>query len=134
MEEEFEPTDLAGPVETIEGVKADDDAEITSGQSGFIIIRSFPEDLRRGLPIIVDGAGWSCVISADQPLCYPMKTLWSGSERCGAAQKIKLIEFRPKLNRLMHYSSQRIRLVVEWPEASRPGNTPVQSLRLEEIA
>jgi hypothetical protein len=66
MEEGFEPTDFGGPVETIEGVEADDDAEMTGGQSGFIIIiiRSFPECLRRGLPISFDGAGWICGINA----------------------------------------------------------------------
>jgi hypothetical protein len=63
MEEEFEPTNLSGPVETIGEFEADGDAEITGGQSGFIIIiRSFPQCLRRGLPsfsMVQDGSARS---------------------------------------------------------------------------
>jgi hypothetical protein len=63
LEGEFERTDLGGPVEIIEGVEGDYDAEINTGQSGFIIIRPFPACFRRGLPIIFDGAGWICGIN-----------------------------------------------------------------------
>jgi hypothetical protein len=77
MAEEFKPTDFGGPIETIERVEVDDDADITGEQSkSIIIMRSLRECLRRRPFIIFDGAGWIWAVNADQTLCCPTKTFW----------------------------------------------------------